>query len=309
MLFAQHGRSLTVQTPAKLNLFLRIVARRPDGYHEIETVMVTVGLYDTLRFRDEPAGSTDPARPVSLRCFDAGSRWGRGPVPAGDVPTGPENLVVRAARLLNESTGGRHGAHVELFKRSPAAAGLAGGSSDAAATLVALDRLWDLRLSAGQLSELAARLGSDISFFLTRSPAALCRGRGEIVEPVRWSQPLHFVIVRPPSGLSTALVYQHCRPAGESPDAPRLVEALRRGRLHRAAQLLQNGLQTPAEELNEEVRHLRTLFAALPVLGHQMSGSGTAYFGLCATRQQALHVAGRLRAAHVGRVFVAQSRS
>lgn len=302
MLFLQQGRSLTVHTPAKLNLFLEIVAKRPDGYHEIETVMVAVGIDDTLRFTDEPSGR------ISLRCVDVGSRTGASDAPADEIPAGPENLVVRAAQLLNEFTGQLRGARIELFKRIPAAAGLAGGSSDAAATLAGLNRFWNLRLSAAELRSLAARLGSDIGFFLTDSPLAICRGRGEIIEPVRLPLQLHFVIARPPSGLSTALVYRHCRPAEVRHSAEVLVERLRQGRLNEAAQSLQNGLQAPAEQLNADVLRLKTLFAAQPVLGHMMSGSGTAYFGVCATRRQAWAVARRLRAARVGRVFVAQSR-
>lgn len=302
MLFLQQGRSLTVHTPAKLNLLLEIAAKRPDGYHEIETVMVAVGIDDTLRFTDEPSGR------ISLRCVDVGSRTGASDAPADEIPTGPENLVIRAAQLLNDFTGRPRGARIELFKRIPAAAGLAGGSSDAAATLAGLNRFWNLRLSAAELRSLAARLGSDIGFFLTDSPLAVCRGRGELIEPVRLPLQLYFVIARPRSGLSTALVYRHCRPAEVRQPAEVLVEHLRQGRLKAAAQSLRNGLQAPAEQLNSDVLRLKTLFAAQPVLGHMMSGSGTAYFGVCATRRQALAVASRLRAARVGRVFVAQSR-
>ncbi len=116
-----------VLAPAKLNLFLEVLGRRPDGYHEVETLMVAVDLFDRLTFRDSPSGE------ITLRCDDP------------SLPTGSENLVVRAAERLRDDSGQGRGAHIDLRKSIPAGAGLAGGSSDAAAALEGLDRLWDLR--------------------------------------------------------------------------------------------------------------------------------------------------------------------
>ncbi|MEX0715376.1 MAG: 4-(cytidine 5'-diphospho)-2-C-methyl-D-erythritol kinase [Planctomycetaceae bacterium] len=304
MLFSQLDSSLVVHAPAKLNLFLEILGRRGDGYHEIETVMVTVGLHDTLAFADDDSGairltihdaSADPA---------AGSSPGHRPLPADS-----RNLVVRAAELLRAETGTSRGARITLMKRIPAEAGLAGGSSDAAATLAALDRLWNLGLSRNDLMELASRLGSDVPFFFVPSGVAVARGRGERLEPLASPAALHFVIVRPPSGLSTAEVYRHCRPAERPRDAGPLIDALRAGRAERVARGIHNALRSPAESLNADVRRLGDWFDRQPVLGHGMSGSGTAYYGLCATRTQARTLAGRLRAARLGRAFVARSGS
>src|SRR5438046_4021562 len=128
MLCRVQTNAVTVDAPAKLNLFLKVLGKRADGYHELETLMVSVGLYDTLLFRDDPTGN------VSLVCRDGGPRLRQSP--ARDLPgDGDDNLVVRAARLLKEAAGAAHGARIELVKRIPLAAGLAGGSSDAAATL------------------------------------------------------------------------------------------------------------------------------------------------------------------------------
>lgn len=302
MLYRQAGRSLIVDAPAKLNLFLEVLGKRADGYHELETLMVSIGLYDTLSFTE------DSSQTIELRCVDAGARIGVGAAQAGVLPDGRNNLVVQAAYLLRDWAGVQRGARIDLFKRIPVAAGLAGGSSDAAATLVALSRLWGLKPGADELARLASQLGSDIGFFLARSPAAICRGRGEQVQPLDLAASLHFVVCRPATGLSTALVYRHCRPVDKSERVGPLVDALQNGCLARAARLLRNSLQSPAEELNTEVRHLRSFFSRQPVLGHMMSGSGTAYFGLCATRRQAQLVAARARAAGLGRVFVVQSR-
>ncbi len=301
MRLRERGATLIVQTPAKLNLFLEILRRRSDGYHDLETVMLSVGLFDTLRFREETTGR------IEVNCFDAGAGWRADGEPDGRLLGGRDNLVVQAASLLRASTGTQRGVRVDVFKRIPAAAGLAGGSSDAAATLVALNRLWGLNLHRSQLQTLASQLGSDVAFFLTGASAALCRGRGEPVERIRLSRPLYFVIVRPPHGLSTAVVFAHCRPTPQPRSAKPLLDDLRHGRLARIAKGLYNALAEPAAELEPTLTDVRTVLAQQPVMGQLMSGSGSAHFGLCATRRQALRVAARLHSAGIGRVFVARS--
>ena len=316
MLLRQHGRTLVVHTPAKLNLFLEILGKRLDGFHELETLMMTVGLYDTLQFTEEKSAaqsSTEDIRSqsadsnsstITLACSWAGSRK----CSPGPLPTGTDNLVVRAAQLLREVSGTHRGVHIDLTKRIPLAAGLAGGSSDCAATLVALNRLWELGLSDRQLLDLAAQLGSDVAFFLMKTPAAICRGRGELIEPLARPMRLHFVISKPASGLSTAAVFRRCRATAEPRSVRPLVQALCSGRLSLAASLLHNALQPPAEELNSDVIRLRRLFERLPFLGHQMSGSGTAYFGICSQREQAVALAAQVRSTGCDHVFVASTQ-
>ncbi len=315
MLVRQQGSALVVHTPAKLNLFLEILGKRPDGFHELETLMVTVGHYDTLRFTEDDSSASpvrsasavsaaDPPSDIHLSCCWAGPpEFSPGP-----IPTGRDNLVVRAAELLREVTGARRGVSIELTKRIPMAAGLAGGSSDCAATLFALNRLWKLGLPDQRLLELAARLGSDIAFFLTRTSAAVCRGRGEIIEPVAAPMRLHFVIAKPTSGLSTAAVFRQCRPAALPRSTQPLVDSLRAGRLSVAARQLHNALQPPAEQLNSDVVRLRRTFSRLPFLGHQMSGSGTSYFGLCSQLDQAKALAAQVRSAGCDDVIVASTQ-
>lgn len=306
MLCDRDAQSLIVQTPAKVNLFLEVLGRRPDGFHELETLMVAVGLYDTLSIT--PTRSTD----ITLKIISAGAiRQPNDDQPIEnqriEVPTGRENLVLRAAELLREKTGVFAGARLDLHKRIPAAAGLAGGSSDAAAALVGLNRVWKLGLSAEDLHELAGQLGSDVPFFLAGS-AAICRGRGEILEPVSLPVRLYFVIVRPPTGLATAQVFQHCRPAKSRKSVEELISTLASGNPGAIARHLHNRLFKPAFELNEDVRKLRKTFDKLPVLGHMMSGSGTSYFGICAQRKHARTVAARLKATRIGHVFTVASR-
>ncbi len=300
MLCRLTNRGMTVLAPAKLNLFLRVVARRPDGYHEIESVMAAINIYDTLTFEETSSEG------VELTVVDASPRSA---VPGlrSEAPAGPTNLVVRAAMLLKEYAGCRRGAKIFLIKRIPSSAGLGGGSSDCAAALGALNRLWKLDLPQSQLLELAGRLGSDVPFFLGKSPLALCTGRGETIEPFRVSAGLHFVVAKPATGLSTPAVYRACQPDATNQNATLFLQAIRSGGICRTARRLHNGLQGPAETLSSDVRRLRSLFEQESVVGHQMSGSGSSYFGVCRSHRHAMGIASRLRSAGVPWVKVARS--
>ncbi|HUY36974.1 MAG TPA: 4-(cytidine 5'-diphospho)-2-C-methyl-D-erythritol kinase [Pirellulales bacterium] len=293
---------LEVLAPAKLNLFLEVLGKRDDGFHEIETLMVPIGLFDTLHFQLDPSGR------IVLDCRTT-SPYGGTASPYGvmgeQLPAGSENIVVRAVDLVRRRFAVPQGARVRLIKRIPMAAGMAGGSSDAAAALVAICHLWELSLSFEQLSQLAEELGSDVPFFLGRG-AAVCRGRGERLEPVAGLGNLWFVVVKPPEGLSTADVYRACHPAERPRRVEALIEALRAGRLARAGAGLRNALQPAAETLSPWVRRLSREFASLDCLGHQMSGSGTSYFGLCRHARHARRVAACLRARGVGQCYAVQ---
>src|SRR4051812_4626055 len=224
--------------PAKLNLFLEILGRRPDGYHELESLMVAVDLFDTLRFAADPSGA------ITLRCDDP------------TLPAGRENLVVRAAERLKVESGCPLGATIELSKAIPAQAGLAGGSSDAAATLVALDRLWDLQTPPDRLDALAGQIGSDVAFF-RHAPAAVCRGRGERAAAVPPPPPLALVVVCPPIGVRTAAVYRHLAvPEQPRPLGP-VLEALAGGTTADLGRSLFNRLQGIAESLNPMLTRVR----------------------------------------------------
>ena len=278
---------IEVLAPAKLNLFLEILGKRADGYHDLESLMVTVDLHDTLTFIDDPSGS------ITLTCDDP------------TLPTGLDNLIVRAAERLKAASGADRGALIDLKKVIPTRAGLAGGSSDAAATLIGLDRLWDLKTPSEMLDALAAGVGSDVAFF-RQGPVAVCRGRGEIVEPWPIFEPMHFVLVCPPVGVSTAAVYRNV----VLPEAPkgvgRALEALEAGDLPALGRSLFNRLQPVAERLEPS---LGTVGAALAGLGSSldgwlMSGSGSAYFGLASDRDAAEDAARRLATLGLGRVRV-----
>ncbi len=282
--------AITRFAPAKVNLFLELQAKRPDGFHELTTLMVAVSLTDTL--------TVMLAESLNLTCSDPG------------LPTGDGNLVVKAANALRRRTGYTGGAKIHLEKRIPAAAGLAGGSSDAAATLLALNKLWDLNLSRKQLAETAAEVGSDVAFFLNL-PAAWCTGRGEIVEPVRPMKRLHLVLVCPPVGLATAEIYRNSTVPAQPRSAEPMRTAYANGEIAGIGRELFNRLAEPAERLCPLVKQWREAMARHAPLGCLMSGSGSTLFALCSDYRAALRLAAELRTEFATnpkpRVFVVRS--
>lgn len=287
---------VVVQTPAKVNLFFEVLGKRDDGYHEVETLVAPIDLFDTLYFREQDDG------PIQLRCCRASGFAKRDPHWFAGLPDGDENLVLRAVELLRRRSGERRGASIRLIKRIPTAAGLGGGSSDAAAALAAANAAWGLGWSWRELAQLGAELGSDVPLFFVGGPA-LCRGRGEQIEPVAPIGPLHVVLVRPPEGLSTAAVYGACSPGKPARDVRPLLVALSRGEFSRAGRYLFNRLEEAAENLSPWIRRLRAEFDKTDCFAHQMSGSGTCYFGLCRHAGHARRIARRLSARGVGMAF------
>lgn len=296
----QSGVDVLLQAPAKLNLFFEVLAKREDGYHEVETLMCPIDLYDTLYFREEPSGQ------LELRCQRVHGAGGPTAPRGEELPEGRDNLVLRAVELLRRRAGIDSGARLRLTKRIPIAAGLGGGSSDAAAALVAANRGWGLGWAPGKLAQISAELGSDVPFFLAGGPA-VCRGRGERVEPLAVAAGLHFVVVCPPVGLSTAAVYEVCRPARHPRTLAPMLNALAQGDIEQTGRLFFNRLQPAAERLSPWIERLQRRFADEDCLGHGMSGSGTSYFGLCRHARHARRVARRLEANGVGSVFAVRS--
>ncbi|MFK7821143.1 MAG: 4-(cytidine 5'-diphospho)-2-C-methyl-D-erythritol kinase [Planctomycetaceae bacterium] len=276
MLFQRTGQLWVTHTPAKLNLFLEVIDRREDGFHELEMFMVAVDLYDTLTFRTPELPTSQPMK-LSVRSL----------VPA-EIPTDQRNLVVKAVDLLRTETGCELPVHIELTKRIPVQAGLGGGSSDAAATLVTLNRMWQLGLSHADLHRLAARLGSDLNFFVEQSAAAVCTGRGEAIQSLdKVASELHFVIVHPGWGLSTAEVFKR----SELPIEPQSLEEFVSG-FEAGNPSLFNRLTEAAKQIRPEVTALAGLFS----VKNSMSGSGSAWYGIVPSRRAATRLANRLRA-------------
>ena len=180
---------MTIDAPAKVNLTLQVLGRRDDGFHEIETLMAPITLADRLQI------SLRTDQSIRLICSDP------------SVPSDASNLAHRAAAAFSKHTGLEFGVDIHIEKKIPHGAGLGGGSSDAAAVLVALDRLLATKMPAEELERIAATIGSDIPFFI-RSQPAICRGRGEIIEPFEGLPPADILLVKPPFPIPTPWAYQ-----------------------------------------------------------------------------------------------------
>lgn len=272
MLSEKQADALIVRAPAKVNLYLEVLAKRADGYHEIETLMAAVSLYDKLEFKEESSGK------ILLHCDRS------------DLSVGPDNLICRAAALLRQRRGCERGAEIRLEKNIPMAAGLGGGSSDAAAALAGLNQLWGLGLSQAELMELGAELGSDVPFFFA-TPAAWCTGRGERVTPAPLGTTLTFVLVCPPAKLATADVYRGVSVPQQPETGDAIRRALAEGNIEETGRRLHNRLQPVAERLCPLVAECYRRLERLKPAGQLMSGSGVSLFALCRDPDEATRVA------------------
>lgn len=261
---------LELDAPAKINVFLEVLGKRPDGYHELETVMLRTDFCDRLSFDLLDSGE------ILFTCSDV------------TLPTDEKNLVVRAARLLQSDFGVSLGCRIHLEKQIPHGAGLGGGSSDAATTIMGLNQLWNLGLSTAEMSNIGARLGSDIPFFFW-GKAAICRGRGENVTLLSLTGSFNFVLFCPTVHCSTAEVFKRvCRDSGPR-DVASVVAALATGDSRQLAHGLFNRLQEATESFKPELRQFPEWMQKVQpaFLGVLMTGSGSAYFGLSQSRAEA----------------------
>lgn len=274
---------MTRRAPAKINLTLEILGRRPDGYHEIMSLMQAISLHDTLTFA--------PADGITLQ---GGT---------DDAPPTENNLVLRAARALDAATGGGHGARITLVKRIPVGAGLGGGSSDAAATLLALNEMWQAGLTGDALEDLAARLGSDVPFFLGTG-TALVMGRGEEVSRLDPPPTLWLALAQPAAPLSTPDVYrEYARGPAPRPVEQNAFRKIARG-FHRRTEPekalrairrgLWNDLQPAAIRLCPDIAEIQAKMGEAGALGTLVCGSGSAVFALAEDEAHARRIAGAL---------------
>lgn len=251
-----------VRVPAKINLGLAVGPPRPDGFHELATVYQAVSLYDDLH--------ATPGDDVTVEVEGEG---------ADAVPADGSNLAVRAARLLAERAGVAEGVHLRVTKRIPVAGGMAGGSADAAAALVACDVLWRTGLARDELADLAAQLGSDVPFSLVGG-TAVGTGRGERVSPALARGEYHWVLALADGGLSTPAVYAECDRLRDGRDVPApvvpaaLMQALRTGDPAALGAALHNDLQPAALSLAPDLQRTLEVGEGESALGALVSGSG-----------------------------------
>ena len=258
--------------PAKINLSFEIKGRREDGFHEIETLMAPISLADRLTIERSQATNG-----IQFSCDDS------------SLPSGDDNLVVRAARLFRQRTQSREGIEIVLEKNIPHGAGLGGGSSDAATTLLGLNELFETRLEQKALVALAAQIGSDVPFFILGS-AATCRGRGEIVERATLPARFNLLLVKPEFGVPTPWAYERWKNSRELPGVVYAAQTFSGARFV-------NDLERPVFEKFVLLGYLKTWLRLQPEVSVALlSGSGSTVFAVLRDGADRDLVAERIRA-------------
>ena len=275
---------LEKKSPCKVNLLLNILGPRPDGFHELESVMHPVKLHDTLRF-------TRGGQSLELTCSDQ------------TLPTDSGNLAHRAATAFLEASGPREGVRIHLEKKIPLASGLGGGSANAATTLLGLNELFGSPLAAGQLNDIASRLGSDVPFFLQNQPA-LATGRGERIEALAPFPALNgaaFLLIHPGFGVSTPWAYKQLARFpqalnGQPGRAGKLIKLLRAADLAAAGREFYNALEAPALQKYPLLALFQEFLRAQGVAGTLMSGSGSTTFAVVHSEAEARKLENQVQA-------------
>lgn len=272
---------LTLSANAKINLTLDILGTRKDGYHEVAMIMQEISLHDTLSMGKINQG-------ISLTIAIEGQQ--------GTLPADESNLCWKAAALVQKEYNLQEGVEIHLIKRIPMAAGLAGGSADAAAVLKGMNHLFRLGMTEARLCELGARLGSDIPFCIMGG-TMLATGRGEVLTRLPSFPRLSVVLAKPPVGVSTAWAYKTYDAGydGPHPDNEAMLEAIHGGDAHKAAGLLCNVLEGVTETEHPVIADYKRLMMEHGAMASMMSGSGPTVFGLVREKQQAWHLADTLK--------------
>lgn len=272
---------LTLSANAKINLTLDILGTRADGYHEVAMIMQEISLHDTLSMGKINQG-------ISLTIAIEGQQ--------GTLPADESNLCWKAAALVQKEYNLQEGVEIHLTKRIPMAAGLAGGSADAAAVLKGMNHLFRLGMTEARLCELGARLGSDIPFCIMGG-TMLATGRGEVLTRLPRFPRLSVVLAKPPVGVSTAWAYKTYDAGydGPHPDNEAMLVAIHEGNAHKATGLLCNVLEGVTETEHPVIADYKRLMLEHGAMASMMSGSGPTVFGLVREKQQAWHLADTLK--------------
>lgn len=268
---------LYVKAPAKINLTLDVLYKRPDNYHEVEMIMTTVDLADRIGLEPRADGQI---KIISTDRF---------------VPNDERNFAYQAAKLLKDTYGITEGVSIKIDKEIPIAAGLAGGSSDAAATLRGLNEMWNLNLTMDELAELGAKIGSDVSFCIYGG-TALATGRGEKIEELPAPPTCWVVLAKPKIGVSTADVYGGLKLEGiEHPNTKQMIEAIEKQDYELVCKSLGNVLETVTFKLHPEVITIKEQMQRFGADAVLMSGSGPTVFGLVDSETRTTRIYNGLR--------------
>lgn len=261
------NNSLSLKAYAKVNLALDVLRRRPDGYHDVKMIMQNLDIYDELEF-EVIARDTEDTK-ITLTVNKEG------------IPTDDRNLVYKAIAMLFEAFNIKSHIAVNLIKNIPAEAGMAGGSTDCAAALKAVNTLYNLGLSIEELMSYGVKLGADVPYCIL-GRTAISEGIGEVLTPVKGLPQVHVLVAKPPVNVSTKEIYTNLK-ANElerHPDVEGMVEALESGNLSAIAQRMENVLETVTVDMHPEIEELKKLMKNQGALNAIMSGSGPTVFGL-----------------------------
>lgn len=261
------NNTLSLKAYAKVNLALDVLRRREDGYHDVKMIMQNLDIYDELEF-EVLARDTEDVR-ITLTVNKEG------------IPTDERNLVYKAIALLFEAYNIKSHIAVNLIKNIPAEAGMAGGSTDCAAALKAVNTLYELGLSTDELMGYGVKLGADVPYCVL-AKTAISEGIGEILTPIKGLPPVHILVAKPPVNVSTKEIYTNLK-ANElekHPDVDGMVEALESGNLNAVADRMENVLETVTVNMHPEIEELKSLMKEQGALNAIMSGSGPTVFGL-----------------------------
>ncbi len=269
-----------IKAPAKLNLYLKVLRKREDGYHDILSVMVPISIYDRLYFREDSE--------ISLECSDP------------SLPTDEKNLAFKAAKLYFEKAGIKKGLHIRLEKNIPHASGLGGGSSDAASVLIYLNKIYK-KFSLNELLDMAKTLGADVPFFIYGTPC-IAKGIGDILEPLPYRK-LHFLVITPNIKVSTAWVYERFKLDLTKSELSSIKKMWEKGRIE---SLLSNDLESVTIRYFPEVGDLKEMLLKAGAKGVLMTGSGPTVFGIFESRAAAKKATEYIPT-DVGKIFIASS--
>lgn len=271
------NQKVTRNAYAKVNLVLDVLSERPDGYHDVRMVMQNLDLYDTLEFELLPGEAASPAE-AEITLETNSDR----------IPTDGKNLIIKAARLMYETYGLKQSMKIRLEKRIPVEAGMAGGSTDAAAAFHAINELFSLHLSTEELMDLGVKIGADVPFCIY-AKTALAEGIGEKLTPVASLPDCHILVAKPPVTLSTKEIYTNLSLEGlEHPDVDGMVDALAAGDLSAVAGKLANVLETVSVKVYREIEAIKSTMMICHAAGSIMTGSGPTVFGLFESEEYAM---------------------
>ncbi|MCC6759264.1 MAG: 4-(cytidine 5'-diphospho)-2-C-methyl-D-erythritol kinase [Candidatus Omnitrophica bacterium] len=278
--------SVSLRSYAKLNLFIKVLRKRPDNFHDLETIFERISLYDDIRLTSNSTGK------IKIICSHP------------QVPKGPKNLVYKVAQMLQKRFGITKGVTITIKKNIPVAAGLAGGSSNGATTLLGLNKIWELKLSQKELVEIGAQVGSDVAFFLYNSSWALGEGRGERITPLPIKAKFWHVVVVPRLKMYSKDVFTrlNLRLTKKGADVNILTLALKGNSPLKAGDLLHNDLETSILSIRPELLRVKNRLRKYSFCGVAFSGSGPACYGLAPTEKIARAAAADLRK-HYARAF------